>query len=85
LSSLILGWWGWHGRLDPRCNRAYPDLCLPSPPPKLGCGQIAAQNFRVYLPVHPDKPWGLRQFDPHGLDTDGDGIGCESAGSLAEI
>ncbi|MGA1355466.1 MAG: hypothetical protein ACO35Q_02150 [Prochlorothrix sp.] len=77
------GWRLWHGHWDPRCDRAYA-LCIPSPPPSLTCDQVPAQNFRVYLPDRPDKPWGLRQFDPHGFDLDGDGYGCEEGGPLAQ-
>ena len=39
----------------------------PPPPPDLDCGDIPYRNFRVSPP------------DPHGFDTDHDGIGCESA------
>jgi Excalibur calcium-binding domain len=49
-----------------RCSPAYPGLCLPPPPPDLDCGDISARNFRVLRP------------DPHRLDGDGDGIGCET-------
>ncbi len=48
------------------CDPAYPDVCIPSPPPDLDCGDIPYRNFRV-LPL-----------DPHHFDGDGDGIGCES-------
>lgn len=49
------------------CAPAYPDVCIPSPPPDLDCGSIPYRRFRVV--EHPD---------PHGLDADDDGIGCES-------
>lgn len=49
----------------PACDPSYPTLCLPSPPPNLDCGQIEVTNFPVV------------GGDPHGLDGDGDGIGCE--------
>lgn len=86
--SLSLGaWLLWHGRLNPWCDRAYPDICIPSPPPILTCGDIAEQTagetFRVYLPVHRDKPLGLKKFDPHTFDLDGDGFGCEQGGGVA--
>lgn len=48
------------------CDPAYPTLCLPPPPPDLDCGQIAARRFDVLPP------------DPHNLDSDGDGVGCEN-------
>jgi hypothetical protein len=40
-------------------------LCIASPPPQLNCDDITDKNFRVLLP------------DPHGFDSEGDGIGCE--------
>ncbi len=48
------------------CDPAYPDVCIPSPPPDLGCKDIPYKRFRVLPP------------DPHRFDKDGDGIGCES-------
>jgi micrococcal nuclease len=49
---------------------SYPDVCIPSPPPDLDCGQITYRNFRViYTVANPD---------PHGFDSDRDGIGCET-------
>lgn len=48
------------------CSAAYPDFCIPPPPPDLDCGDINASNFTVLPP------------DPHGFDGDGDGVGCES-------
>ena len=51
---------------EPVCDPSYPDLCIPPPPPDLGCGDITARDFEVLPP------------DPHGLDGDNDGIGCES-------
>ena len=47
------------------CDPAYPDVCIPPPPPDLNCSEISARNFRVLSP------------DPHRFDVDGDGIGCE--------
>jgi hypothetical protein len=49
----------------PACDPAYPDVCVPPPPPDLDCSDIGARDFTVLSP------------DPHGFDTDGDGIGCE--------
>ena len=40
--------------------------CIPPPPPDLNCDDI---GFGVRV-IGPD--------DPHGLDRDGDGVGCES-------
>jgi len=48
------------------CDPAYPDVCIPPPPPDLDCGDIPYRNVRV-LPR-----------DPHRFDRDKDGIGCES-------
>jgi endonuclease YncB( thermonuclease family) len=48
-----------------RCDPAYPTVCIPPPPPDLDCKDIPYRNFKVLPP------------DPHGLDRDGDGIGCE--------
>lgn len=50
-----------------RCHPSYPDICLPPPPPDLDCSDISARRFRV-----------LHEYgDPHKLDRDKDGIGCE--------
>lgn len=48
------------------CDPAYPDVCIPSPPPDLDCRDIPYRDFRVLPP------------DPHRFDGDKDGIGCES-------
>jgi micrococcal nuclease len=48
------------------CDLAYPDVCIPPPPPDLDCGDIPFKRFKV-LPL-----------DPHRFDGDKDGIGCES-------
>jgi micrococcal nuclease len=48
------------------CDPAYPDVCIPPPPPDLDCGDIPNRNFRVLPP------------DPHRFDRDKDGIGCEN-------
>ena len=48
------------------CEVSYPDICIPPYPPDVDCDEIGFSNFRVYEP------------DPHGLDGDDDGIGCES-------
>jgi hypothetical protein len=51
---------------SPRCDPAYPDFCIPPPPPDLNCADVAPHaNFTVRPP------------DPHGFDRDRDGIGCE--------
>jgi micrococcal nuclease len=48
------------------CDPSYPDVCIPSPPPDLDCGDIPYRRFRVI------------GSDPHHFDGDHDGIGCES-------
>jgi len=50
------------------CDPAYPDHCIPPPPPDLNCDAAVLggrAGFRVLVP------------DPHELDADDDGIGCE--------
>jgi hypothetical protein len=51
------------------CHPAYPDDCLPSPPPDLDCADI---GHRVTV----DHSNG----DPHRLDADRDGYGCDRYG-----
>lgn len=50
------------------CHPAYPDVCIPSPPPDLDCAQVRRMGYRNIRVLAPD---------PHGLDRDGDGTGCE--------
>jgi len=54
--------------VDPRagCDPSYPTVCIPPAPPDLDCGDITYRRFTVLPP------------DPHRLDGDKDGIGCES-------
>jgi len=52
------------------CAASYPTICVPPPPPSLGCADIAARNFRVIYTV--PVP------DPLGFDPDHDGLGCET-------
>lgn len=59
----------WSGCSSPPaedCDPSYPDVCIPSPPPDLDCGDIPYRRFRVLPP------------DPHFFDGDGDGVGCEA-------
>ena len=51
------------------CSPAYPDFCTP-PPPDRNCDDVNRDNFTVKPP------------DPHGFDSDGDGVGCERADQL---
>lgn len=48
-----------------QCDPAYPGVCIPPGPPDLNCDEIPYANFEVLWP------------DPHNLDADGNGIGCE--------
>lgn len=49
------------------CSPAYPDVCIPPPPPDLDCSQISHRRFRVLAP------------DPHGFDgNENNRMGCES-------
>jgi hypothetical protein len=51
----------------PTCSSAYPDFCIPPPPPDLDCADVAPhRNFTVRAP------------DPHRFDGNGNGRGCES-------
>lgn len=50
------------------CSPAYPDVCIPPPPPDLDCPDIRRMGFRSIRVLPPD---------PHRLDSDRDGIGCE--------
>jgi len=47
------------------CDSSYPEICVTTYSDKLTCADIPFRNFKVLLP------------DPHGFDSDGDGIGCE--------
>jgi micrococcal nuclease len=47
------------------CDRSYPDVCIPFPPPDLDCRDVPHVRFRVLTP------------DPHQFDGNRDGVGCE--------
>lgn len=49
------------------CDDSYPRTCIPSPPPDLDCSDVG-YNIKV------------EGSDPHHLDPDGDGVGCEVGG-----
>jgi micrococcal nuclease len=49
-----------------RCDRSYPTVCIPPPPPDLDCSDIRYRHFKVLPP------------DPQHFDGDHDGIGCEN-------
>ncbi len=48
------------------CDPAYPDGCIPRPPPDLDCADVSFRRFTVLPP------------DPHNFDGDLNGIGCEA-------
>ena len=52
------------------CHASYPDFCILLPPPLRTCASFSQGDFTVRHDV--PNP------DPHGLDDDGDGRGCES-------
>ncbi len=47
------------------CDPAYPDVCIPPPPPDLDCSNVDERRFTVLPP------------DPHNFDGDLNGRGCE--------
>jgi endonuclease YncB( thermonuclease family) len=47
------------------CDPSYLGVCMPPPPPDLDCGELTISRF------------GVTGTDPHGFDTDGDGVACE--------
>lgn len=52
------------------CDPAYPDFCIPPSPPDLSCSRVRR------LPGY-EPNFTVLETDPHNLDGDGDGIGCE--------
>jgi hypothetical protein len=59
------------GLLAADCEPSYPDACLPAPPPDLNCGHLGFGLDVIHDPA-------IGATDPHGLDPDGNGRGCES-------
>jgi Flp pilus assembly pilin Flp len=51
-----------------QCDPNYAGACVPRYPPRLDCRDLRARG--LHLPV------GVVRGDPHGLDPDGDGLGC---------
>lgn len=49
------------------CDPSYPDFCIQSPPPELNCPDLSQTDFTVKT----------EEGDPHGFDSDADGVGCE--------
>jgi hypothetical protein len=48
------------------CSSSYPGVCIQDPPPDLNCRDVLPSRDFTVLPS-----------DPHDLDRDGDGIGCD--------
>lgn len=55
------------GNLSSACDTSYPDFCVTTYSANLTCMDIPHRNFTVLGP------------DTHGLDSDGDGLGCENS------
>jgi uncharacterized repeat protein (TIGR01451 family) len=51
------------------CHPSYPSVCIPPPPPDLDCADIPYRDFAA--------PLDVRDPDPHDLDGDEDGVGCQ--------
>jgi Flp pilus assembly pilin Flp len=51
------------------CEEGYEGVCLPPAPPDLSCEDIVALGVPV--------PVAVVGSDPHHLDPDGNGLGCE--------
>jgi hypothetical protein len=47
------------------CDSSYPDVCISPPPPTLSCSELSVARFKVF------------GDDPHGLDPDHNGVGCD--------
>src|SRR5262249_19393000 len=56
---------------DGPCDPSSPNCCLPPPPPDLNCNSPVIEGRRNFH---------VRPPDPHRLDQNGNGIGCESPG-----
>ena len=54
------------------CDSSYPEICITTYSAKLICADIPFRNFTVLLP------------DPHGFDSDGDGLGCEESAEMPD-
>ena len=55
------------GEAGPACDPSYPDFCIPPPPPDRNCPDLSQTDFTVKTV----------EGDPHGFDSDADGVGCE--------
>ena len=55
------------GNMSNPCDPSYPDFCVTTYSANLTCTDIPYRNFTVVAP------------DTFGLDSDGDGFGCENS------
>jgi hypothetical protein len=55
------------GNMSNPCDPSYPDFCVTTYSANLSCTDIPYRNFTVLAP------------DTFGLDSDGDGFGCENS------
>ncbi len=55
------------GNLTSACDPSYPDFCVTTYSANLTCTDVPYRNFTVLAP------------DTYGLDSDGDGLGCENS------
>jgi endonuclease YncB( thermonuclease family) len=53
------------------CDAHYPTACIPPAPPDFDCADLSFRGFQV---LHDPTP---RTPDPHSLDNNFDGIGCQ--------
>ncbi len=51
------------------CDSSYPGACVPPAPPDLDCDDLRDLGIAGGIPL-------AGEADPHGLDSDGDGVGC---------
>lgn len=58
---------GFAGNMSNPCDPSYPDFCVTTFSANLTCTEIPYRNFTVLNP------------DTFGLDSDGDGFGCENS------
>jgi hypothetical protein len=52
-----------------QCHPSYPSICLPLGSPDVDCPELRDRGLHDFEVVEPD---------PHRLDDDNDGIGCEA-------
>jgi len=53
------------------CHPSYPNFCIPPPPPDLNCSDFSASQKPIRV------LWNVPNPDPHRLDGNKDGWGCE--------